>query len=907
MSDIPRAKVTESADGEISCSIEETNRIRAALGLRPLDISSSSSNKTMEKNSHPPPSQQHNNSTIPTAKVTESADGEISCSIEETNRIRAALGLRPLDVTTSSSSSAASSSSSKKEIFIDLRAQREEEQRKAEVLNRIEAARKEREMQALAKSKSLGDSLSVTKQMSTAEWVELSRKKEVTNATTTKPNNIKHHRITALAEEEDEDGFSIVNLPSSQSTKPNTSSSSSSQLTGMKIHHDSHAFKEGETTILTFADTNVLNEDGKDLAEDVDMLINVEIAAKERNDHILERKRKAAFRDYRDFDENSSSSLINNNDILSHYDEEEQEKKRAKRVGLIIQDNGQVMSVNNENNNTNTNNGLENKKTINISNTQGTGTINEQLPNIGSDYITKAELLAIAKPKGKKKLRNRNDEQESNTTTNVSQLSGNTVSENTSSTNIIQELQQQQQNIESNQNDRGSRTSRRADGISRQLNEEMATSAAGMKAFEAAVAKETAKTALKLGHAVGYSQPPTDNSTDHTWDTVDTTTDNLSKKVAPPPLITGTTSAASSLSINNYSRQRTYTRLRNNEENNNDEDNELQAALMRARRLAKPSDDTEVANSTTLLLSTNSSMDPALRVNALLSSYQQQNIKSEVDDNATKGGVIYSSATEFSGRLQADLLTNNDDEDNNTNSTIFSGGSLPGVIPAKVVSQRGISTSTINNDNRHQGWSKEISNEEENDEDMEIEDGDNHNAASNNTSEDDNDEDNNDEYEGSFTANEEKTNANISKGISSALNILRRMGATQQQEEYFGRAKDKRFDDKSTTTTSNNNNKVKEVILEYRDEEGHKLTPKQAFRELSYRFHGQAPSRHVKDKRLKKLERERQQMQQFNSTGSSSTGNQNSSSSANTGNNTMSMLQRVQETQGQAFITLEKH
>ena len=31
-----RAKVTTNADGEIVCSIEETNRIRRALGMRPL-------------------------------------------------------------------------------------------------------------------------------------------------------------------------------------------------------------------------------------------------------------------------------------------------------------------------------------------------------------------------------------------------------------------------------------------------------------------------------------------------------------------------------------------------------------------------------------------------------------------------------------------------------------------------------------------------------------------------------------------------------------------------------------------------------------------------------------------------------------------------------------------------------
>jgi len=35
---IPKAKVTVSGGGDISCSIDETNRIRAMYGMRPLDV-----------------------------------------------------------------------------------------------------------------------------------------------------------------------------------------------------------------------------------------------------------------------------------------------------------------------------------------------------------------------------------------------------------------------------------------------------------------------------------------------------------------------------------------------------------------------------------------------------------------------------------------------------------------------------------------------------------------------------------------------------------------------------------------------------------------------------------------------------------------------------------------------------
>ena len=64
--------MTESG-GEISCSVEETNRIRAELGLPPLEMD--------------------------TNEVKVHTDGdEISMSVEETNELRKKLGLPPLEV-----------------------------------------------------------------------------------------------------------------------------------------------------------------------------------------------------------------------------------------------------------------------------------------------------------------------------------------------------------------------------------------------------------------------------------------------------------------------------------------------------------------------------------------------------------------------------------------------------------------------------------------------------------------------------------------------------------------------------------------------------------------------------------------------------------------------------------------
>ena len=44
------------------------------------------------------------------------------------------------------------------------------------------------------------------------------------------------------------------------------------------------------------------------------------------------------------------------------------------------------------------------------------------------------------------------------------------------------------------------------------------------------------------------------------------------------------------------------------------------------------------------------------------------------------------------------------------------------------------------------------------------------------------------------------------------------------------------------------------IKLEYRDDQGRLLTPKEAFRQLSYRFHGIEPSKKTKEKRERQLQ-----------------------------------------------------
>lgn len=150
-----RANVTKK-NGEISCSVEETNRIRAALGLRPLRTNVLSEQK---------------HSTPPLRPNVTSKSGEISCSVEETNRIRASLGLKPLRTSPSEPSVKAPP----KEGADTASALRER-------VSKARSARKARVLsvaaQSIAEEGSDGDSSEDDPDEDIAKWVKASREKE---------------------------------------------------------------------------------------------------------------------------------------------------------------------------------------------------------------------------------------------------------------------------------------------------------------------------------------------------------------------------------------------------------------------------------------------------------------------------------------------------------------------------------------------------------------------------------------------------------------------------------------------------------------------------------------------------------------------------------------------------------
>jgi U4/U6.U5 tri-snRNP-associated protein 1 len=114
----------------------------------------------------------------------------------------------------------------------------------------------------------------------------------------------------------------------------------------------------------------------------------------------------------------------------------------------------------------------------------------------------------------------------------------------------------------------------------------------------------------------------------------------------------------------------------------------------------------------------------------------------------------------------------------------------------------------------------------------------------------------------------------MGRGVGGILNLLKQTGEITRKnagkEEMRGRAKDKRtYEDyepldlskvvKIDESKANSKDKEfanREIKLEYRDKHGRLLTRKEAFRDLSYQFHGYGSGKRKEEKKLDQIARE---------------------------------------------------
>lgn len=240
-----------------------------------------------------------------------SSGGDSSLTIEETNKLRAKLGLKPLELHTSKTECGTKEDPVAAAIINPLILRQQQELRE-----KLAAAKEKRMLnQKLGKVKSLGeDELWLD---DTAAWIERSRKLQAEKDKAEK-------RAKLLAEMDEE--FGVSNLIEEEFGQKKAYSSQ--DLQGLTVEHNLEAFTEGKSVILTLKDKGVLDED------EADVLVNVNMIDKERADKNVELKKKRP--EYKPYEEEESVDdmvVLRHKSVLSKYDEEiDGEKKKSFRL-----------------------------------------------------------------------------------------------------------------------------------------------------------------------------------------------------------------------------------------------------------------------------------------------------------------------------------------------------------------------------------------------------------------------------------------------------------------------------------------------------------------------------------------------------------------------------------------------
>ncbi|XP_004437691.1 PREDICTED: U4/U6.U5 tri-snRNP-associated protein 1 isoform X1 [Ceratotherium simum simum] len=231
---------------------------------------------------------------------TSSGDAS-SLSIEETNKLRAKLGLKPLEVNAVKKEAGTKEEPVAAEVINPMALRQREELRE-----KLAAAKEKRLLnQKLGKIKTLGEDDPWLDD--TAAWIERSRQLQ-------KEKDLAEKRAKLLEEMDQE--FGVSTLVEQEFGQRRQDLYSARDLQGLTVEHAIESFREGETLILTLKDKGVLQEEE-------DVLVNVNLVDKERAEKNVElRKKKPDYLPYTEDESVDDLAQQKPRSILSKYDEE---------------------------------------------------------------------------------------------------------------------------------------------------------------------------------------------------------------------------------------------------------------------------------------------------------------------------------------------------------------------------------------------------------------------------------------------------------------------------------------------------------------------------------------------------------------------------------------------------------
>ncbi len=629
--------------------------------------------------------------------------------------------------------------------------------------------------------------------LSTTDWVKQSRLKE----TSDKNNALRLAELQKRRLDEEEEDYIAQ-----------ASAYSSSDLKGLRVKHGDSDFETGQHVILTLADSDLLEMDDQGKAiginEDSDVLENVNFADTDRRlerENRVKRNRQPIYSALDDAEFADGVVPGTRGPLLAQY---EKEKKAAPK--MLLGENGIVVS--------------ERVKTVDTA-TNNFGSVHSLLSQIktASDYLTVKETATFhkrnAKDKGVRKTRKKDtgDEDDSVTPKSVE-----VVDENNEIEMIVDN------ESTSGSADRGSRDAPRKTPLDLMAEDE---------------AKRLANYQLAVTRAAETSKMnPLYNPEAHS-----------SSSVLLPGLSAETTfdQGAYNERMRRELQQKAQTQvgikraIAMSAIDWEDDDQDLVQALAKSRRLAlqqRKIDDalTEGSGGGDVVLSRDAYMEQrgAERVARAVAELQatskpviSRSLEEQAADGEEEEGIdaegrradgtlVFNSTTEFTTRLQAGL---NEKARLKTEAAMLD---LERTAFASASSSASLSRMVA----------------EDMDDDEEDIYGE-RNGAEESHDENGSDEDSEDDDQMAFLHRQPL----VAKGMAATLALLKGSGELKTTEALAGRAKDRRTVDPSANDFN--------VKLEYRDDTGRKLTQKEAFRQLSYRFHGYGPGQKKKEKRLK--------------------------------------------------------
>ncbi|XP_055613149.1 U4/U6.U5 tri-snRNP-associated protein 1-like [Uranotaenia lowii] len=339
--------------------------------------------KISRRRSPSPPKRQKSMSPIP-------ENGAGDClSIEETNKLRAKLGLKPLETGPSENSTASKRdedepSSTKKdnlikddwgEFYHKPAANLAEKTKESKIRDKLKERKEKRAVEEkLKKVKTLGEDDEVD---DLKNWVSRSRDKERLKK--------EAEQRAKLLDQLDEE-FGVGDLVDQEVRQAKKNAYRENDLRGLRVEHDVEEFKEGRQVILTLKDAAVLDETE-------DTLVNVNMMDDERYKRNIENKKQNPNNygyDVYDQDDVDEFGMPKERNVLGKYDEDLDGRKKKSSFQLGSNAEHEAAEKRKQ---------LEIRAKLQNKKLESLNTAGALL--LASDYLTETEMASFKKPKKK--------------------------------------------------------------------------------------------------------------------------------------------------------------------------------------------------------------------------------------------------------------------------------------------------------------------------------------------------------------------------------------------------------------------------------------------------------------------------------------------------------------------------